>query len=67
MSSKTKIIILNTPHNPTGKCFTKAELLQITEVVKDYPSCVVVSDEVYEFLTFDGKKHHHFAMLADNW
>jgi len=67
LSPQTKMLVLNTPHNPTGKCFTEAELLQITEVLQDFPDCIVLSDEVYEFLTFDGKEHISFAKLKDNW
>jgi len=67
LSPKTKILVLNTPHNPTGKCFTEEELLQITEVLQDFPDCIVLSDEVYEFLTFDNKQHISFAKLKDNW
>ncbi len=55
-SDKTKLIIINTPHNPSGKLFTPKEYDQIAYLVKKYDS-YVLSDEVYEFLTFDGKKH----------
>jgi len=67
LGPKTKIIILNTPHNPTGKVFTREELEQITEILKDFPHVVVISDEVYDFLTFDGKEHVRFATIGDNY
>ena len=67
LSEKTKLMILNSPHNPTGKCFTLEELNQITEVLIDFPNIVVISDEVYDFLTFDGLKHIPFASLGNNW
>lgn len=54
LNEKSRMIILNTPHNPTGKVFTKEELLKITEILDPYPNCYVLSDEVYDFLTFQG-------------
>ena len=53
LSEKTKLIIMNSPHNPTGKCFTLEEQTQISEVLKDFPDIVVLSDEVYDRLIFD--------------
>jgi aspartate/methionine/tyrosine aminotransferase len=67
LQGNAKMLIVNSPHNPTGKVFSKEELLQITEIVKDFPEVVVISDEVYEFLCFDKRKHVHFATLEDNW
>jgi len=55
-SSKTKLVILNTPHNPTGKVFRNAELGLIRDLVIKYDS-YVISDEVYEYLTFDDQEH----------
>ena len=57
LSDKTTLLILNTPHNPTGKCFTLDELEEITDIVKQYPKLTVLADEVYDFLTFDGARH----------
>jgi methionine aminotransferase len=53
MSNKTKLLILNSPHNPTGKCFSFEELLEITKILEKFPDCLVISDEVYDFLTFE--------------
>ena len=66
-TSKTRLVLLNTPHNPTGKVFTKDELGQIAAVVSKYPNVVVVSDEVYEYLTYDGHEHISFASLPGMW
>eukprot|EP00455_Lapot_gusevi_P017404 TRINITY_DN1927_c0_g2_i2.p1 TRINITY_DN1927_c0_g2~~TRINITY_DN1927_c0_g2_i2.p1 ORF type:complete len:479 (-),score=173.79 TRINITY_DN1927_c0_g2_i2:84-1388(-) len=62
-TDKTRILILNTPHNPTGKVFTRAELESIASIVQQYPNCVVICDEVYEYLYFDGNRHTYFATL----
>lgn len=56
ISEKTKMIIINNPHNPTGKVFNEDELEAVAALAKKY-DLLVVSDEVYEFLTFDNEKH----------
>ena len=53
MNNRTRAILLNTPHNPTGKVFTAAELQSIAAVAIEH-DLVVISDEVYEHLVFDG-------------
>lgn len=62
ISSKTKLIILNNPHNPTGKVWEKSELLDVAEVALKN-DLHLLSDEVYEFLVFDGVKHVPTATL----
>ena len=54
ISDRTKIILLNTPHNPTGKVFTEQELSAIAEIAVENDLLVVV-DEVYEHLVFEGR------------
>ncbi len=51
-SAKTRAIILNSPHNPTGKVFTHSEMLDIAQIVTEVagPQCVVLSDEVYKYI-----------------
>ncbi len=56
ISLKTKAIIINNPHNPTGKVFSNEELSFIYELARKN-NLYVISDEVYEFLTYDGLKH----------
>ncbi|MGB5951720.1 MAG: pyridoxal phosphate-dependent aminotransferase [Ornithinimicrobium sp.] len=62
VSDRTKVILLNNPHNPTGKVFTRQELEQIAEVATAH-DVIVVTDEVYEHLTFDGLRHVPMASL----
>lgn len=52
VSAKTKLLILNSPHNPTGKVFNPDELRQIARLAVEF-DFYILSDEVYEFLTFD--------------
>jgi N-succinyldiaminopimelate aminotransferase len=54
VTNKTRLILLNTPHNPTGKVFSIAELDLIAEVAREH-DLLVVTDEVYEHLVFDGQ------------
>lgn len=63
LTRKTKLLILNSPANPTGAVYEKEELEAIAEVVvaKDL---FVISDEIYEKLIFDGKKHYALASLG---
>lgn len=60
---RTRMLLLNTPHNPTGKVFTTAELSAIAATVSRYEDVVVVADEVYENLVFDNHVHVRFATL----
>jgi len=65
-NSKTRMFILNTPHNPTGKVFTRSELELISALVQQFPRVVIVSDEVYEHLTYD-IPHISIASLPNMW
>jgi N-succinyldiaminopimelate aminotransferase len=62
ITPRTKVIVLNTPHNPTGTVFTAAELQQVAELAQRH-DLVVVADEVYEHLIFDGRAHTPIATL----
>ena len=61
-SSRTRLVLLNTPHNPTGKVFTRAELDLICSLAREFDAWVV-TDEVYEHLVFDGAVHIPVATL----
>lgn len=62
VSDRTKLILLNTPHNPTGKVFTRDELEFIAGLARDR-DVLVVTDEVYEHLVFSGAEHVPIATL----
>ncbi|XP_073213235.1 kynurenine--oxoglutarate transaminase 3 isoform X2 [Lepidochelys kempii] len=65
-NSRTKAILLNTPHNPIGKVFTKEELQVIADLcIKHDTLCF--SDEVYEWLVYKGNKHIKIATLPGMW
>jgi methionine aminotransferase len=54
-SAKTKMIIINNPHNPTGKILTQNDFLQLEKLLSKYSDILVLSDEVYEYITFEEK------------
>ncbi len=62
ITSRTKLILLNTPHNPTGKVFDHSELSLVSELAIEH-ELVVVTDEVYEHLLFDGLAHAPISTL----
>lgn len=57
ITNKTRMIIVNTPHNPTGAIWSKQDWLNLIELIQD-KNIVVLSDEVYEHLVFDGQPHY---------
>lgn len=57
---KTKMIIINTPHNPSGTVLTKADLKALEKIVED-TDILILSDEVYEHIIFDGREHQSVA------
>jgi N-succinyldiaminopimelate aminotransferase len=59
-SPKTKLILINTPHNPTGKVYSEQELQIIADLCQTH-DVIAVTDEVYEHIIFDGLKHHSLA------
>ena len=62
VTNKTKILIINNPHNPTGKVWAREELQQLAHFALKH-DLLVISDEVYEFLLFDGATHIPMATL----
>lgn len=61
-NERTKLILLNTPHNPTGKVFNRDELALIARLCQEHDVIAVV-DEVYEHIIFDGLQHHTLMAL----
>jgi len=67
INEKTRMIIINTPHNPTGNILTHADMVSLQALVED-TDILVLSDEVYEHIVFDGERHQTvsaFPVLAD--
>jgi methionine aminotransferase len=56
LSSRTRLVIVNSPHNPSGALLSSADLAQLAELLRPY-DCYLLSDEVYEHVVFDGAAH----------
>jgi N-succinyldiaminopimelate aminotransferase len=61
-SARTRLVLVNTPHNPTGAVFTREQLILVGELAAEHDA-VVVTDEVYEHMVFDGGVHVPMASL----
>lgn len=66
ITPQTKAIILNTPHNPTGKVWSRTELSQLAAIAIEH-DLLVISDEVYDRLVFEDYQHCSIATLPDMW
>lgn len=64
ITSKTKLIIINTPHNPSGVLFSEDDMLQLQNLAEKY-NLFVLSDEVYEHIIFDGNTHYSAARFPE--
>lgn len=61
ITSKTKLIIINNPHNPTGKIWNETDFEALETLLEKYPNILLLSDEVYEYIAF---KHPHISVNA---
>ena len=61
---KTRMIIVNTPHNPTGAVWAKSDWLALIDLIQD-TQIIVLSDEVYEHLIYDGQRHYSALSFAE--
>jgi len=59
ISPNTKVLILCSPSNPTGSCYTRDELAELADVLRRHPHITVISDEIYEYIVFD---HPHVSI-----
>lgn len=62
ITAKTRAIILNSPHNPTGKVFSRLELEAVAALCREH-DLLAITDEIYEFITYDGVPHVPLASL----
>jgi aspartate/methionine/tyrosine aminotransferase len=64
VTPKTRAVIVNSPHNPTGKVFTRAELELVAALCLEH-DLLAITDEIYEFITYDGVRHIPLCTLPD--
>ncbi len=67
ITDRTKLLILVTPNNPTAGVINAETLTAIADIVRSHPDLVVISDELYEKVVYDGFEHLSFATLPDMW
>ena len=67
ITDRTRVVMLNTPSNPTGSIYSYEELKSLAEVMERYPSIVIIADEIYEHINFTGQPHSisEFEALRD--
>jgi methionine aminotransferase len=63
ITDKTKMIIINSPHNPSGRILSKSDMQQLEALLKN-TNILLLSDEVYEHIIFDGEKHQSAALFS---
>lgn len=65
ISQKTRLLIVNNPHNPSGRLLSDSDFKDLVQLMEDHPNLLLISDEVYEFITFESSHHsaHHNEML----
>ncbi|NND64271.1 MAG: aminotransferase class I/II-fold pyridoxal phosphate-dependent enzyme, partial [Flavobacteriaceae bacterium] len=64
ITSKTRMIVINSPHNPSGMVFTENDMLELQRLAEIH-DLLVISDEVYEHIIFDGREHQSAAKFDD--
>ena len=64
ITANSKLLVINSPSNPSGLVLSRQELEQLAAVLRRHPQVAVVSDEIYEFLLAPGLEHHSLAALA---
>ena len=64
ITPRSRLLVLNSPGNPTGRVMERQELEGVAELVRRHPQLLVMSDEIYEFLLAEGEQHHSFAAIA---
>lgn len=63
ITPKTRAIIINSPSNPTGAAYDESQLLALGEVLKKHPNILIVTDDIYEHIIYDGLKFSNLATL----
>jgi aspartate/methionine/tyrosine aminotransferase len=63
MEKRPKLIVVNTPNNPTGKVLNRSELTFIADLCEDF-NCLAITDEIYEHIIYDGKRHVSLAGIG---
>ena len=65
ITDKTKLLILNSPSNPTGSCYSENELSELANVLKDYPGIYIISDDIYEHIRYQNNQFQNIANINE--
>ncbi len=66
ITSKTRLVVLNSPSNPTGVCYTKSELQAIGSLLEQYPNIIIASDDMYEHILWTDEPYATIAQACPN-
>ena len=66
ITENTRLIILNSPNNPTGRVINRQEMISIADIIRKNPKISIMSDEIYEFLISEKEVHHSFGAIASD-
>jgi aspartate aminotransferase len=66
ITNKTKLLILNSPSNPTGSCYSENEFESLLEVLNDHPNIYVISDDIYEHIRYQNNQYVNIANISDS-
>lgn len=63
ITNRTKLVIVNSPNNPSGSVYSKEEYIELSKVLENYPDIYILSDEIYEHINY-GVPHYSFAKIS---
>lgn len=66
ITSKTKLIVINSPNNPTGFCYSKKELEGLEQILNDYPNIYIISDDIYEHVRYQNSQFFNIANISNS-
>ncbi|MEA3302806.1 MAG: pyridoxal phosphate-dependent aminotransferase [Pseudomonadota bacterium] len=64
ITDKTRIVVINSPSNPTGMCYSQGELAALGEVLEQHPNIIVATDDMYEHILWEGNKFSNIVMAC---
>ena len=66
ITNKTKLLVLNSPSNPTGSCYSENELKALVEVLNNHPNIYIISDDIYEHIRYQNNQYVNIANISDS-
>ena len=66
-NERSRFLIINTPQNPVGKMFNQIEMERFANIAKNWPRLIIITDEVYEHMCYNGNKHIYLGAMEGMW